>query len=46
MMIQEDIIETTKIQFFDDYIDNNSDYVLKNLEMQIQKFLSEYMENN
>lgn len=46
MMIQEEIIETTKIQFFDDYIDNNSDYVLKNLEMQIQKFLSEYMENN
>lgn len=46
MMIQEEIIETTKIQFFDDYIDSNSDYVLKNLELQIQKFLSEYIENN
>lgn len=46
MMVQEEIIETTKIKFFDDYIDDNSDYVLRNLEMQIQKFLSEYMEDN
>ena len=46
MMVQEEIIETTKIKFFDDYIDDNSEYVLRNLEMQIQKFLSEYMEDN
>ena len=46
MMVQEEIIEKTKIKFFDDYIDDNSDYVLRNLEMQIQKFLSEYMEDN
>ena len=46
MMVDEKIIGTTTIKFFDDYIGKNTDYVLKNLEIQVQKFLSEYTENN
>lgn len=46
MMVDEKVIGTTTIKFFDDYIDKNTDYVLKNLEIQVQKFLSEYTENN
>ena len=46
MMVDEKIIGTTTIKFFDDYIDKNTDYVLKNLEIQVQNFLSEYTENN
>lgn len=46
MMVDEKVIGTTTIKFFDDYIDKNTDYVLKNLEIQVQNFLSEYTENN
>lgn len=46
MMVDERIIGTTTIKFFDDYIDKNTEYVLKNLEIQVQNFLSKYTENN
>ena len=46
MMVDEKVIGTTTIKFFDDYIDKNTDYVLKNLEIQVQNFFSEYTENN
>lgn len=46
MMVDKKVIGTTTIKFFDDYIDKNTDYVLKNLEIQVQNFLSEYTENN
>ena len=46
MIVDERTIGTTTIKFFDDYIDNNAEYVLKNLEIQVQNFLSEYIENN
>ena len=46
MMVDEKVIGPTTIKFFDDYIDKNTDYVLKNLEIQVQNFLSEYTENN
>ena len=46
MMVDEKVIGTTTIKFFDDYIEKNTDYVLKNLEIQVQNFLSEYTENN
>ena len=46
MMVDEKIIGTTTIKFFDDYIDKNTEYVLKNLEIQVQNFLSTYIENN
>lgn len=46
MMVDEKVIGTTTIKFFDDYIDKNTEYVLKNLEIQVQNFFSEYTENN
>lgn len=46
MMVDEKVIETTTIKFFDDYIADNTEYVFKNFEIQVQNFLSKYLENN
>lgn len=46
MIVDEKVIGTTTIKFFDDYIDDNAEYVFKNLEIQIQNFFGKYIENN
>lgn len=46
MIIQEETIGTTTIKFFDDYIENNPEYLLKNMEILVQNFLNEYIDNN
>ena len=37
MIIEEEIIDNTKVKFYDDYIDNNRELIEKNLEILIQK---------
>ena len=42
MIVEKKVIGTTKVKFYDDYIDDNKEYVEKTLEVLIQRLLEKY----